>query len=86
MSTKTIREQIQQGIDARLAVEHEPRHDAEADRIKAAAGVRMLGFDGASVEEAARQAHVAGGPSVEELAEMIRVRRQHPSMPGKVAA
>lgn len=82
----TIRQQIQGGVDARLAVEHLPRHDAEADRIKAAAGARMLGYDGASVEEAARQARCAGGPSVEDLVEMIRVRRMHPATPGRFVA
>lgn len=83
MST-TIREQIQGGIDARVDVE--PLGDAEFLRILAAAGTRMLGRDGASIEEAARQAVVAGGPSIEELQEMIRERRRHPETPGLVAA
>lgn len=84
MTTKTIQEQVQAGIDARLAVE--PLGDAEFKRILGAAGARMLGVDGASIEEAARQAACAGGPSVDELIERIRARRQHPSEPGRVAA
>lgn len=80
MSMEKIQEQVQAGIDARVAFQD------EEDRIAAAAGVIMLGADGTSVEEAARMAKRAGGPSVEELIRMIRVRRQHPSRPGRVAA
>ena len=80
MSMEKIQEQVQAGIDARVAFQD------EEDRIAAAAGVIMLGADGTSVEEAARMAKRAGGPSVEELVKMIRVRRQHPSVPGRVAA
>lgn len=83
MST-TIGEQIQNGIDARVDVE--PLGDAEYRRILAAAGTRMLGRDGASIEEAARQAVVAGGPSIEDLQEWIRERRRRPGTPGLVAA
>lgn len=77
---KTLREQIQGGIDARLAFQDEER------RIKAAAGARMLGLDGTSVAEAARQARCAGGPPLEVLEEQIRVRRLHPDEPGRVVA
>ncbi|MGP4916200.1 hypothetical protein ACTXJ9_10915 [Brachybacterium tyrofermentans] len=83
MST-TIREQIQGGIDARANAA--PLDDPEFLRILAAAGARMIGHDGASVEEAARQAVVAGGPSIEDLQEWIRERRRHPETPGLVAA
>lgn len=81
-TTRRIQEQVQAGIDARL----ENPTGTEFDRVLAAAGARMLGMDGASVEEAARQAKCAGGPSLEVLVEQIRARRQHPSEPGRGAA
>lgn len=70
--------------DTRPQIETDAFGDSEFRRIAAAAGARMLGFDGTSVEEAARQAVVAGGPSLEELTDMIRERRRHPNTPGKV--
>lgn len=81
MSMEKIQQQVQAGLDARVAFQD------EEDRITAAAGAIMLGADGTSVEEAARLAWRAGGRlSVEELVQMIRVRREHPSVPGRVAA
>ncbi|MGY5764945.1 hypothetical protein ACXET9_07090 [Brachybacterium sp. DNPG3] len=85
MSTmKLVREQVQAGIDARLATP--PLECDEMKRILAAAGARMLGLDGASVEEAARQAVCAGGPSVEQLEQMIRARRTAAAGHAEVAA
>jgi hypothetical protein len=84
MTTTQIQQQVQAGIDARLSVT--PLEGDELKRILAAAGARMLGLDGASVEEAARQAVCAGGPSVEGLEQRIRARRAAAAHRNRVAA
>lgn len=81
-TTRSIREQVQAGIDARLA---NPT-GTEFDRILAAGGARMLGLDGTSVEDAARQAKCAGGPSLEELEQAIRDRRAAAAARSRAAA
>lgn len=48
---------------------------AAAARILSRAYRTMLGFDGTSVEDAARAAYTPTGPPVEEIEERIRERR-----------
>ena len=74
MTTKTIRQQIQDGVDARTAMEGIPLGSGLA---RSRAVLRMLGLDRerTSVEDAARAAYTPTGPCIADLEQGIRELR-----------
>lgn len=75
MTTQIIREQVQQGIDARTAMEGVPLGSGIA---RSRAARRMLGVDRdrTTVEDAARAAYTPTGPCITELEQGIRELRR----------
>lgn len=80
MSTQTIRQQIQNGIDARTAMEGIPLGSGIA---RSRAARRMLGVDRdrTTVEDAARAAYTPTGPCIAKLEEGIRELRREFGVP-----
>ncbi|GAA1714776.1 hypothetical protein [Brachybacterium phenoliresistens] len=75
MTTKTIQQQVQAGIDAR--VDQDPA--VRMGRGYSVAYATMLGHDGSTVEQAVEAAWKPGGPSRDEIRRHIEWRRADPA-------
>ena len=74
-TTRKIHEQVQAGLDARLA----RPVDAAAHPL-AAAYRTLFGWDGSSVDDAVEAAWTPTGPSREAIRARIEFRRAHPHL------
>lgn len=75
MTTKTIQQQVQAGIDARI--DQDPA--VRMGRGYSVAYAIMLGYDGSTVEQAVEAAWKPGGPSRDEIRKHIEWRRADPA-------